>query len=208
VQGDNSARAVASKPTQPRQHEKEIQEEASAELNHPDSVLAEFVEVSAYTRTRPLRTRSEQEQSSRRDSESGLASTTATTKDALEQRGREYASRELQRMGYKVTPMGQQNPGYDLLARKPGEILKVEVKAHLGESTNVFVTQREWEEYLKTPQSPAERWELWNVENLAAGMKPKIKPIRHIPRSVPKVSGFWIDLNQCSSHLPVEATKP
>jgi hypothetical protein len=185
-----------------------VQAKAPTELNHPDSVPAEFVEVGAHTRSRPQRARRQQQQDTRPDSESGLASVTSAEKDVLEQCGREYASRELQRMGYKVTPMDQRNPGYDLLAQKPGDTLKVEVKAHSGEATNVFVTQREWEEYLRTLQRHDERWELWNVENLAAGKKPKIKPIRHIPKSVPKVSGFWIDLNQCSSHLPVEANKP
>jgi hypothetical protein len=203
-----SSRPAESKTTELHHAEREVQAKAPTELNHPDSVPAEFVEVGAHTRSRPQRARRQQQQDTRPDSESGLASVTSAEKDVLEQCGREYASRELQRMGYKVTPMDQRNPGYDLLAQKPGDTLKVEVKAHSGEATNVFVTQREWEEYLRTLQRHDERWELWNVENLAAGKKPKIKPIRHIPKSVPKVSGFWIDLNQCSSHLPVEANKP
>ena len=100
--------------------------------------------------------------------------------------------------------MDQRSPGYDLLAQKPGDTLKVEVKAHSGESTSVFVTQREWQEYKKTRGRVGEKWELWNVENLAmdSGKQPSVTPIRHIPNSALKESGYWIDLSQCSSASP------
>lgn len=107
-------------------------------------------------------------------------------------------------MGYRVTPMSQRNPGFDLKAEKPGDTLKVEVKAHAGEASSVFVTQREWEEHLKTRDVSGQAWELWNVENLAkaSGKKPTIQRVRHIPKSAMKESGYWIDLNQCPQELP------
>ena len=102
-------------------------------------------------------------------------------------------------MGYKVTAMSQRNPGFDLGAEKPGDTLKVEVKAHAGEASSVFITQREWEEHLRTRDVSGQEWELWNIENLAksSGKKPTIQRVRHIPKSAMKESGYWIDLNQC-----------
>ena len=102
-------------------------------------------------------------------------------------------------MGYKVTAMSQRNPGFDLMAEKLGDTLKVEVKAHAGEASSVFVTQREWEEHLRSRDVNGQAWELWNVENLAksSGKKPTIQRVRQIPKSAMKESGYWIDLNQC-----------
>ena len=107
-------------------------------------------------------------------------------------------------MGYKVVQMGKQNPGYDLLAQKQGDTLKVEVKGHSGQSSSVFVTQSEWGEYLRTHQRAGECWELWNIENLAqsSGGTPRIKRFRYLPKSALRESGYWIDLKQCSTNFP------
>jgi hypothetical protein len=107
-------------------------------------------------------------------------------------------------MGYTVTPMGQGSPGYDLRAVKSGFTLKVEVKGHSGTGSSAFVTQREWEEYLRTRHMKGQAWELWNVENLAraSGKSPTIQRVRHIPKSAMKESGYWIDVNQCSQDSP------
>jgi len=196
------SRALQSKSIGLHQLERGAQEKAPIALNHPDLVPADIIDVGVHTGSLPQRTRSQQEQSTKHESVGGFASTTVSDKGALEQCGREYATHELQLKGYEVTPMPQQNPGYDLLARKAGETLKVEVKAHSGEATNVFITQREWEEYLRMLPSRDERWELWNVENLVAGSKPKITIVRYIPDSVPRESGYWIDINQCFSERP------
>jgi hypothetical protein len=175
-----------------------------AELHAADETTADFVEVSAHARSRPQRQRPQQTQENHREATSGLTTTSADDKAALEQCGREFAAKKLANMGYTVTPMSKHNPGFDLKAEKPGGILKVEVKAHGGNASSVFVTQREWEEYLRTRDLSGQAWELWNVENLAKsfGKKPTIQRVRHIPKSAKKESGYWIDLNQCFEEPP------
>ena len=69
--------------------------------------------------------------------------TSAEDKAALETCGRHFAAKRLESLGYKVTPMSQGNPGFDLKGEKPGDTIEVEVKAHAGESSSVFITQRE-----------------------------------------------------------------
>ena len=177
-------------------------EDSPVELHDANITTADFVEVRAHIRSYPQRSRSQQIQTQEERSEavSGLNKTSANDKSALEQCGREFATRKLENLGYKVTPMSQRNPGFDLRAEKPGEKLKVEVKAHAGEASSVFVTQSEWEEYKKTQYSSNEAWELWNVENLAkaSGRMPTIQRIRIIPKSALKERGYWVDLMQCS----------
>lgn len=126
----------------------------------------------------------------------------------MEEEGREFAANELKKMGYEVEQMGQHNPGFDLRAEKTGEVFKVEVKAHAGEASSVFVTRREYEEYLATLGVNGEKWELWNVENLAksSGKNPTIQRIGHIPESAMKESGYWVDLSQCSQEPPESGT--
>jgi hypothetical protein len=171
------------------------------ELHDADSTSADFVEVRAHTRSRPRRSRTEKAHESRGGAAGGLATVSSADKSALEQRGREFAAKMLASMGYTVTAMSQMNPGFDLKAEKPGDLLKVEVKAHAGEAGTVFITQREWEEYLRTRGVRGQAWELWNVENLAkaVGSRPTIQRVRQIPKSAMKESGYWIDLGQCSS---------
>jgi hypothetical protein len=173
-------------------------------LHDADSTTADFVEVATHTRSRPQRQRPQQTQENRREATSGLTAASAEDKAALEQCGRDFAAKKLASMGYTVTPMSQRNPGFDLKAEKPGEFLKVEVKAHGERASSVFVTQREWEEYLRTRATSGQAWELWNVENLvkSSGKMPTIQRVRHIPKSAMKESGYWIDLNQCSQEQP------
>ena len=62
----------------------------------------------------------------------------------------------------------KRNHGYDILALKPGHALRIEIKAHLREAKSVFVTQKEWQQSRQRNGLAADdRWELWNVENLA-----------------------------------------
>ena len=125
---------------------------------------------------------------------------------ALEKYGRVFAAERLKSLGCKVTPKSQGNPGLDLKGEKPGDTIEVEVKEHAGESSNVFITQREWEESLRSRCVSGVAWELWNVENLAKalGKKRTIQRIRHIPESAMKESGYWIDLSQCSQPQPTQ----
>lgn len=174
------------------------------DLHDAKTTTADFVPVRAHTRSRPQRSQSQPAQDNQRESTSGLTSTSAEDKAALELCGREFVAKALENRGYTVTPMPQRNPGFDLKAEKPGDIIKVEVKAHAGEASSVFITPREWEEHLKTRGVSGEAWELWNVENLAksSGKQPTIQRVRHIPKSAMKESGYWIDLNQCSQEPP------
>ena len=181
----------------------EPEPQTPSELHDANTITADFVPVRAHTRSRPQRQSRQQSRSTQCDATSGLTTATQETKAALEQCGRNFATQKLQHMGYTVTPMGQRSPGYDLLAVKPGDTLKVEVKAHAGEASSVFITQREWEEHLKTRSASGEAWELWNVENLAksSGKNPTIQRVRHIPKLAMKESGYWIDLSQCPQEL-------
>ncbi len=193
-------------PTRSQEQQPQTQSasDAPAELHDANTITADFVPVRAHTRSRPQRPRTQQTEESHREAAGGLTSASADDKAALEQCGREFAASKLASMGYSVTPMSQRNPGFDLKAEKPGDTLKVEVKAHAGEASSVFVTQREWEEHLRTRDVSGQAWELWNVENLAksSGKKPTIQRVRHIPKSAMKESGYWIDLNQCSQEPP------
>jgi hypothetical protein len=181
----------------------EQESQTPPELHDANTITADFVEVRAHPRSRPQRPRGQQTEGNRREAPSGLTTASADDKAALEQCGREFAARKLASMGYAVTAMSQRNPGFDLKAEKPGDTLKVEVKAHAGEASSVFVTQREWEEHLKTRGVSGQAWELWNVENLAksSGKNPTIQRVRHIPKSAMKESGYWIDLSQCPQEL-------
>jgi len=177
-------------------------------LYDADSTTADFVEVRGYTRSRAQRSQEQQSREAQREEGSGLSAVTADDKTALEKCGRDFATQKLKAMDYRVTPMSQNNPGFDLKAEKPGDVIKVEVKAHAGEANSVFVTQREWEEYLRTRNVLGETWELWNVENLAKSSKrrPTIQRIRLIPKSAMKESGYWINLKQCSQESPPSST--
>ena len=180
-----------------------------AELHDANTTTAAFVEVRAYTRSPAQRSRGEQTNENRREVTSGLSSVSAESKTALEERGREFAINKLKELGYKkVEPMGLQNPGFDLRAFKPGDTLKVEVKSHAREASIVFVSQREYEEYLTTLGVNGETWELWNVENLAksSGKTPTIQRVVHIPESAMKENGYWVKLSQCSQETPKSGT--
>jgi hypothetical protein len=123
-------------------------------------------------------------------------SLTDSEKERLEAGGIDFAVRELERMGYSVEKMPQGNPGFDLLARKEQDELRVEVKAHSGRATIVNLTQREYKEYLA---QQGYRWELWNVEHLAES---DINPVcitrfETIPDDALDVRSFRVDLKKC-----------
>lgn len=121
---------------------------------------------------------------------------TDAEKSKLEEAGRDRAARKLEKMGYSVEKMPQDNPGYDLRAKKDGEELRVEVKAHSGRATVVDITQREYKEYLG---QQGYRWELWNVEHLAEDDPDQVVITRYdqIPDDALDVRAFWVDLKKC-----------
>lgn len=121
---------------------------------------------------------------------------TEEEKILLEGAGRELAARELEKMGYAVKRMPSKNPGFDLLAIRIGEELRVEVKAHTGRATVVDVTQREYKEYLGQQRY---RWELWNVEHLSENDTEPVTITRYndIPDAALDVRTFRVDLKKC-----------
>jgi hypothetical protein len=121
---------------------------------------------------------------------------TDSEKEKLEAAGIDLVVRELERMGYSVEKMPQDNPGFDLRAKGDGEELHVEVKAHSGRASVVEVTQREYKEYLA---QQGYRWELWNVEHLAESDASPVRITRYdtIPDDALDVRTFRVDLKKC-----------
>ena len=66
----------------------------------------------------------------------------------------------------------------------------------------MFVTQKEWQESRQRDRlAPDDKWELWNVENLAvdAGMV-RITRYSYLPDEArTRESGYWVDLSACAS---------
>ncbi len=207
--GQETPRADSPTTSHAQETQTQSANDAPIELHDAETMSAEVIPVRAHIRSRTARPRREQTDGSRRETESGLTSTSAEDKAALERCGRQFAAKQLEKMGYtKVEPMGPQNPGFDLRAFKPGDTLKVEVKSHAREASSVFVSQREYEEYLTTLGVNGETWELWNVENLAksSGKSPTIQRVGQIPESAMKESGYWVNLSQCSQEPPTAGT--
>ncbi|MBI3464248.1 MAG: ATP-binding protein [Planctomycetes bacterium] len=125
-------------------------------------------------------------------------SLTDKEKAELEKAGRLLAARELEKMGFIVEKMPLDNPGFDLRAKGNGEELRVEVKAHTGRATVVDVTQRQYKEYLG---QQGYRWELWNVEHLAADDADSVTITRYhnIPDDALDACMFRVDLKRCQS---------
>jgi len=135
-----------------------------------------------------------------RGTERAGRSLTDTEKAELEEAGRVIAARELESMGFSVLKMPQTNPGFDLLAKKDGDELRVEVKAHSGRATVVDVTQREYKEYLG---QQGYRWELWNVEHLAEDDSHAVVITRYdqVPDDALDARIFRVDLKKCQRNL-------
>ena len=144
VSNKQSPAASGTKANQEQQAKAESAIDSPDELHDPDTTTADFVSVRVHTRSRSQRSRRQQtQQQNPRETPDNLAATSAEDKAALETCGRHFAAKRLESLGYKVTPMSQGNPGFDLKGEKPGDIIEVEVKAHAGESSSVFITQRE-----------------------------------------------------------------
>ena len=121
-------------------------------------------------------------------------------KSKVEEEGRRIATRELEKMGYVVEQMPTDHPGFDLRGRRGDEELRVEVKAHKGRATVAEITQRQYKEYLG---QQGYRWELWNVEYLAAenAHPVVINMYINIPDDALAARTFLIDLKKCRSSV-------
>ncbi|MGO8926552.1 MAG: hypothetical protein ACLQU3_06670 [Limisphaerales bacterium] len=127
---------------------------------------------------------------------------TQDQKKAIEKRGREFAGLVLaKQMGYAVTQMPDTHPGYDLLAQKGEENLRVEVKAHLRTASVIDLTIRELHEYARWKEAgrPLERWELWNIEHLAGADESEVIVTRYsdIPEDALDAKLLRVDLRKC-----------
>lgn len=130
-------------------------------------------------------------------------SLTDAEKAELEEAGRVLAVRKLKGMGFTVEKMPQGNPGFDLRAKKDGDELRVEVKAHIGRATVVELTHREYIEYLR---QQGYRWQLWNVEHLAEDDPKTVVITRYdqIPDDALDARTFRVDLKKCQLKLQDE----
>jgi hypothetical protein len=147
--------------------------------------------------------RQRQSTSSQINQGGGLDSLSRAEKNELENRAIKKAidvlksSKQEWGTGYdEVEDVHEKNLGYDLHAkRKSGDSLRVELKAHRGEAKKVNVTRKEWKEFMR--QTPSDRWELWNIEQVEGA---EIVITRHnkIPSHALEPSAYWIDLNEGS----------
>jgi len=128
-------------------------------------------------------------------------------KREIEEHGRRAAGRKLEEMGYSVRQMPYENPGYDIRATKDGKELRIEIKAHRHTATVVEMTTREMQEYYEQQSNEAIRWELWNVENLAADVPARVTITRYdvIPDEALDTRQFAVDLRRCVPMSPADS---
>ncbi len=133
------------------------------------------------------------------DFSSGI-SLTAEERNLIEQSGRDFAAAQLVRLGYEAKQMPINNPGYDIEATRPDEVLRVEVKAHRGSASIIDLTEREWQTDLASKRDSADfRWQLWNVENLSVDAGTAlITTFDDIPEVALRNTSYRVDLRQCA----------
>ena len=123
--------------------------------------------------------------------------------DALdvEKRSREIVIRELERLGYEVTEMDQQNRGFDLEAKCDTDVVIIEVKGNKDSTSEVFLTPAEHE--IASQAGNGYRWQLWHVSRLArdSGAQPEIRIYGSIPLDALTPDSFMLDLSACTPVL-------
>lgn len=201
---DPGQRADRNEPTQ-QARTSESEDDSSCQLKSAEAEAE--VQVAAHTRRRPRREPPQRERGDRgRQEQHPMAGISHATKAEIENVAVQIVMRQFQRVPglreFKVHDERKQNHGYDVLAIKPGLALRIEIKAHLREAKSVFVTQKEWQQSRQRNGLAADdRWELWNVENLAADAgKVRITRYGHLPDEArTRETGYWVDLNACHS---------
>ena len=127
--------------------------------------------------------------------------------DALdvEARSREFVQQALEAQGYTVTQLEQKNPGYDIHARRGGEVLFVEVKGSKDQTSVVHLTPTELKTYREAGNGYT--WQLWHVSCLAvdAGERPEICIYQTLPESALSPEVYTLDLAACQ-RSPYEST--
>lgn len=126
----------------------------------------------------------------------GEQSRSPEEKKELEKASRQIAIRKLAENGYNVEAMSLNNPGYDLLAKKGNEELRIEVKGHARQASIIDLTWREYEEYRNQREYS---WELWNVEHLDMDDDHQIaiSRFKEIPEEALRTRTFRVDLKSC-----------
>ena len=205
--GHTGARQHAERNESPQQtRSAESEKEFRRPLKSPEAE-AEFVHVTAHTRRRPRQERQRREAGERESREQHpMAGISQATKADIEEAAVQVIRRQFQRRAdlqeYKFLDRRQDNCGYDVHVAKPGRVIRIEIKAHLRDAKSVFVTQKEWQESRQRDRlAPDDKWELWNVENLAvdAGMV-RITRYSYLPEEArTRESGYWVDLSACAS---------
>ncbi|TAL02844.1 MAG: DUF3883 domain-containing protein [Verrucomicrobia bacterium] len=128
------------------------------------------------------------------------------SKAELEERAVQIVRHQFQKLPelreFNLIDRRKDSCGYDLHAAKPGRVLRIEIKAHAREAKSVFVTKKEWDESRhRNRLAPDDRWELWNVENIA-GETGNVQITRYfdLPETArSREVGYWVDLNACQS---------
>jgi hypothetical protein len=211
---DTTRTAIGANGSKQGERDEKNQQDHSAE-NKPDSdcslkssdAEAEFVHVAAHTRRRPRRERQQTGTADRLAQEQHpLAGISQATKAAIEDAAVKIIMRQFERVpglrDFKPHDERKRNHGYDILALKPGHARRIEIKAHLREVKSVFVTQKEWQQSRQRNGLAADdRWELWNVENLAADAgRVRITRYSYLPDEArTREVGYWVDLTACSA---------
>jgi hypothetical protein len=125
-------------------------------------------------------------------------------KKRIEERGREFAVKcLLEKLGYaeqEVKALPGNHPGFDVMAERNGNRLRIEIKAHLRGSKIISLTEREFREHARRKDAgPSDRWELWNIEHLAEddGEEPTITIYKDIPEDAVSPTLLRVDLRLC-----------
>jgi hypothetical protein len=173
----------------------------------PADTEVDFVHVAAYTRSLPRADRGRSKQSANRTQDKNpLTKITPKSKAELEERAVQIIRHQFQKhpdlKGFTLVDRRKDSCGYDIHAAKPGRVLRIEIKAHAREAKSVFVTKKEWDESkFRNRIAADDRWELWNVENIASETG-KARITRYVDLPIEARShevGYWVDLNACQS---------
>lgn len=156
-------------------------------------------EISQSSRTPSERTPEEMSFIGRAGSEWGSRDTLSEQeRTKIERCGRQAVLRKLTELGYNITEMELNNPGFDILAQKDNQTYYIEVKAHLQKSKVIELTKSELEKYIDASRK-GDIWLLCNVENLAATESEAvtITCYGHIPLDQCELQNIRVPLTKC-----------
>lgn len=134
-------------------------------------------------------------------SETEQENLTQAQKLQIEECARRIAERILrEQLGYPdVEQKPTDNPGYDIEARKPDEILRVEVKGHRGRARTADLSIRQLQTYYDTRGANGVSWELWSIDCLGEDVTHEVGiiRIREIPEDAARTKAVVVDLAKC-----------